>query len=94
MKMKMTAAQSSKRQSLSTTVLFRTMFTWVIMLNLLITPFSLISSFFRQGHAAAVVEKKVYIFGGSSGSGFGGQHSDSTSAVSYTHLTLPTKRIV
>lgn len=33
----------------------------------------------RQGHAAAVVEKKVYIFGGSSGSGFGGQHSDSTS---------------
>ena len=46
---------------------------------LLITPFSLIFSFFRQGHAAAVVEKKVYIFGGSSGSGFGGQHSDSTS---------------
>ena len=79
MKMKMTATQSSKRQSLSTTVLFRTMFTWVIMLNLLITPFSLIFSFFRQGHAAAVVEKKVYIFGGSSGSGFGGQHSDSTS---------------
>jgi len=33
----------------------------------------------RQGHAAAVVEKKIYIFGGSSGSGFGGQHSDSTS---------------
>ena len=79
MKMKMTAAQSSKLQSLSTTVLFRTMFTWVIMFNLLITPFSLIFSFFRQGHAAAVVEKKVYIFGGSSGSGFGGQHSDSTS---------------
>ncbi|CAH3169198.1 unnamed protein product [Porites evermanni] len=26
-----------------------------------------------------VVDKKVYIFGGSSGSGFGGQHSDSTS---------------
>ena len=51
----------------------------LIMLNLLITPFSLIFSFFRQGHAAAVVEKKVYIFGGSSGSGFGGQHSDSTS---------------
>ena len=67
MKMKMTAAQLSKRQSLSTTVLFRTMFT------------SLIFFFFRQGHAAAVVEKKVYIFGGSSGSGFGGQHSDSTS---------------
>ena len=55
------------------------MFTWAIMLNLLITPFSLIISFFRQGHAAAVVDKKVYIFGGSSGSGFGGQHSDSTS---------------
>ena len=35
--------------------------------------------FFRQGHAAAIVDKKVYIFGGSSGSGFGGQHSDSTS---------------
>ena len=33
----------------------------------------------RQGHAAAVVDKKVYIFGGSSGSGFGGQHSESTS---------------
>ena len=45
MKMKMTAAQSSKRQSLSTTVLFRTMFTWAIMLNLLITPFSLILFF-------------------------------------------------
>ena len=78
MKMKMSAAQSSKSQSLSTTVLFRTMFTWAIMLNLLITPFSLIF-FFRQGHAAAVVDKKAYIFGGSSGSGFGGQHSDSTS---------------
>ena len=75
----MTAAQLSKRQSLSTTVLFRTMFTWAIMLNLRITPFSLIFFFFRQGHAAAVVDKKVYIFGGSSGSGFGGQHSDSTS---------------
>ena len=35
--------------------------------------------FFRQGHAAAVVDKKVYIFGGSSGSGFGGQHDESTS---------------
>ena len=46
---------------------------------LLITPFSLIIFFFRQGHAAAVVDKKVYIFGGSSGSGFGGQHSDSSS---------------
>jgi len=34
---------------------------------------------FRQGHAAAVVDKKVYIFGGSSGSGFGGQHDESTS---------------
>lgn len=79
MKMKMTAAQLSKCQSLSSTVLFSTTFTWVIMLNLLITPFSLIISFFRQGHAAAVVDKKVYIFGGSSGSGFGGQHSDSTS---------------
>lgn len=79
MKMKMTAARLSKCQSLSPTVLFTTMFTWVIMLNLLITPFSLIISFFRQGHAAAVVDKKVYIFGGSSGSGFGGQHSDSTS---------------
>ncbi|KAL9951132.1 hypothetical protein ACROYT_G043743 [Oculina patagonica] len=33
----------------------------------------------RQGHAAAVVDKKAYIFGGSSGSGFGGQHSESTS---------------
>lgn len=35
--------------------------------------------FFRQGHAAAVVDKKTYIFGGSSGSGFGGQHDESTS---------------
>ena len=34
---------------------------------------------FRQGHAAAVVDKKVYIFGGSSGGGYGGQHSDTTS---------------
>lgn len=34
---------------------------------------------FRQGHAAAVVDKKVYIFGGSSGSGHGGLHSDTTS---------------
>ncbi|XP_068676602.1 kelch domain-containing protein 3-like [Montipora foliosa] len=33
----------------------------------------------RQGHAAAVVDKKVYIFGGSSGSGYGGQHSETTS---------------
>ncbi|KAK2569848.1 Acyl-CoA-binding domain-containing protein 4 [Acropora cervicornis] len=33
----------------------------------------------RQGHAAAVVDKKVYIFGGSSGGGYGGQHSDTTS---------------
>ncbi|KAJ7386387.1 hypothetical protein OS493_008511 [Desmophyllum pertusum] len=33
----------------------------------------------RQGHAAAVVDKKAYIFGGSSGSGFGGQHNESTS---------------
>ena len=35
--------------------------------------------FSRQGHAAAVVDKKVYIFGGSSGSGYGGQHSETTS---------------
>lgn len=35
--------------------------------------------FFRQGHATTVVDKKVYIFGGSSGSGFGGQHDESTS---------------
>lgn len=33
----------------------------------------------RQGHAAAVVDKKAYIFGGSSGSWFGGEHSESTS---------------
>ncbi|RMX54907.1 hypothetical protein pdam_00015089 [Pocillopora damicornis] len=35
--------------------------------------------FLRQGHAAAVVDKKAYIFGGSSGSWFGGEHSESTS---------------
>ena len=34
---------------------------------------------FRQGHAVAVVDKKIYIFGGSSGSGVGGQHDDATS---------------
>ena len=33
----------------------------------------------RQGHAATVIDKRVYVFGGSSGSGYGGQHSDSTS---------------
>lgn len=36
-------------------------------------------NFFRQGHAAAILDKKVYVFGGSSGSGFGGQHDESTS---------------
>ena len=35
--------------------------------------------FLRQGHAAAVIDKKAYIFGGSSGSWFGGEHSESTS---------------
>lgn len=37
----------------------------------------------RQGHAAAVVDKKVYIFGGSSGSGYGGEHSNTTSEPVY-----------
>ena len=56
------------------------MFTWAIMLNRpTYNSIFFDHFFFRQGHAAAVVDKKVYIFGGSSGSGFGGQHSDSTS---------------
>ena len=56
------------------------MFTWAIMLNCpTYNSIFFDHFFFRQGHAAAVVDKKVYIFGGSSGSGFGGQHSDSSS---------------